>query len=530
MSYKKTTGTASLIRHKCKASKTQHSPAKSDVLVNLLMPSKPPELTPAPGFKVPVVNVSRSSKADSSSMLDTAGRNLAFSQIHLMCHSLVRMDIINDPSYLSFLQSLVNYGADFGKQNISNVINSNVICHQMIPEKYEAVQMELINALNGTEFSISFHKWSNGIDDFVTVVGYFFTPDFHFNNQILGTKQCEHDEDVIKVVREITDVYKTVGDVKLKCVYGEDNDVFETFPCMVQQLSTVILEAVEASPDRKDFFKLAEELTNIPMKQFEDTSSFQKLKILYKFYQKINENVDLQTDPIVKKFTQLVGSIFSAINSLAVTPENGSCSVTANKIYLWFKKLVKLYTSMKAENENAGIILKAIEGIKIPEIYQISVFLDPNFKNLKFLESTERNKLLDIVKKYLRRMMRDDDAMQPVTKKRKYQSTPPKAQINDSFSEFMDFAMINPVDDQVNSEIQCYTGFKLEDPVDIVHFWRQTECFPYLKKLARNILNLPSCTFHSNCCFLSAGNEFYQNFQNIPAQQVETFTFLHQNF
>lgn len=460
-------------------------------------------------------------------MLETAGRSLAFAQIHLMCHSLMRMDVINDPSYLSFLQSLVNYGADFGKQNVSNILNSNVICQQMIPEKYETVQLELINALNGTEFSISFHKWSSGIDDFVTVVGYFFTPDFQFNNQILGTKHCEHDEDVIKAVREITGGYKTVGDIRLKCVCGEANDDFESFPCMVQQLSKVILDAIDSSHERKEFFKLAEELTNIPMKQFIGGSGFQKLKVLYKLHQQINTNEDLQVDPIVKKFTQLVGSLFSAISSLAATSENGSCCVTANKVYLWFKKLLKLYTSMKAEDESAGIILKAIEAIKIPEIYQIAVFLDPNFKNLKFLESPERNKLLDIVKKNLRRMMTDDDAMQPPTKKWKCQSSP--SQMNDSFSEFMDFAMINPVDDQVNSEIQCYTGFKLEDPVDIVHFWRQTECFPYLKKLARNILNLPSCTFHSDCCFLSAGNEFYQNFQNMPAQQIETFTFLHQN-
>lgn len=527
MSYKKTTGTASLIRHKCKASKTQQSPSKSDALVNLLTPTKPPELTPAPGFKLPAVNISRSSKPDSSSMLETAGRNLAFSQIHLMCHSLMRMDIINEPSYISFLQSLVNYGADFGRQNISNVINSNVICQQMIPEKYETVQLELMNSLNGTEFSISFHKWNSGINDFVTVVGYFFTPDFQFNNQILGTKQCEHDEDVIKVVREITDGYKTVGDVKLKCVCGGPDNDFESFPCMVQQLSKVILDAIDASPDRKEFFKLTEELTKVPIEQ----SSFQKLKALYKVYQKVNTNEDFHVDPIVKKFTQLVGSLFSAISSLAATSENGSSCVTANKVYLWFKKLLKLYTSMKTEDETAGIILKAIEAIKIPEIYQIAVFLDPNFKNLKFLESSERNKLLDIVRKNLRRMMIDDDSMQPPTKKRKCQSSPSQAQmnLNDSFSEFMDFAMINPVDDQVNSEIQCYTGFKLEDPVDIVHFWRQTECFPYLKKLARNILNLPSCTFHSDCCFLSAGNEFYQNFQNLPAHQIETFTFLHQN-
>lgn len=465
-------------------------------------------------------------------MLETAGRNLAFAQIQLMSHSLMKMDIINDPTYMNFLQSLINYGVDYGKKDISAIINSNVIFHQMIPEKYEAVQMELMNDLNGTDFSVSYRKWNNGSDDFVTVVGYFFTPDFNFNNQILGTKQCEENEDVINIVKEITDSFKTVGDAKLKCVCGKTNDYFESYPCMVQQLSKIIIDAIDASPDRKEFFKLAEELTNHSVKQHEtldDATDFQKLKVFYKLHQTINTNESLKIDPKIKKFTKLVGSLFAAICSLATKPENGSCCVTASKTYLWIKKLLKLYTSMVSEDDNAGNILKAIQSIDIPEIYQIAVFLDPNFKNLKFLDSSERNRLLDVVKKCLRQMMINDEIMQPPSSKKKCLTQSPKAQMNDSFSEFMDFAMVNPVDDQVNSEIQCYTGFKLEVPVDIIHFWRQTECFPYLKKLARNVLNLPSCTFHNDCCFLSADNQFYQNFTNMPAQQIEIFTFLNKN-
>lgn len=462
-------------------------------------------------------------------MLDSAGKSLAFAQIHLMSHSVMRTEIVNDPAYLNFLQSLVNFGADYGKQNISSFINSQVICQQMIPAKYQAVQMELINALNGTEFSISFHKWSNGSEQYVTVVAYFFTADFQFKSQILGTKQLQREEDLRKVVKAISDGYKSARDVKLKCVCGEASDDFETFHCIVKQLSNVIINAINISVDRKKFFKLAEEALNIPLKLFVDGTSFEKLKVLFELYQHVNNNEDYSYDPTVKKFTQLVGSLFSAISSLTTVSESGSHSVTANKVYLWIKKLVKVYSSMQTDDENAGKILKAIEAIKMPEIYQIAVFLDPNFKNLKFLDQSERSKLLDVVKKNLRQMMSEDDTMQPPAKMQKTQTNPTKAQMNDTFVEFMDFAMINPVDDQVNSEVQCYRGFKLENPVDIVEFWRQTECFPYLKKLARNVLNLPSCTFHSDCCFLSAGNEFYQKFQNIPAEQIETFTFLHQN-
>jgi hypothetical protein len=98
-------------------------------------------------------------------MLDIAARNLALSQIHWLSQSLVSTEVVSDSAYLIFLQNLVNFGADFGKQKVSNIINRNVITQQMIPKKCESVQLELMNALKNSEFSISFRKWSNIRDE-----------------------------------------------------------------------------------------------------------------------------------------------------------------------------------------------------------------------------------------------------------------------------------------------------------------------------------------------------------------------------
>lgn len=465
-------------------------------------------------------------------MLDIAARNLAQSQINWLSQSLMSTEVISDSAYLTFLQNLVNFGADFGKQKISNIINRNVITQQMIPKKCETLQMELINALKNTEFSISFRKWSNLRDEhYVTVFGYFFTADFEYRTNILGTRRCEEHEYVMSVVRDISDGYKTVKEAKLKCVSDVPEDDFESFPCIVGQISKVITAAINATAESRKFFKKlfinAHEILNIPVKNsFEDSTGDQKIKILYELHQHIKANEDLLRDAMIDKFMQLLGTLFSAITSLTETTDDGARCVTANKVYLWFKKFLKLYSSKKGDDDNAGIILKTIEAIKIHEIYQVAVFLDPNFKNLKFLETSERSVLLDIVKKNLQQMMGDDDSSEPVEKKQKLNQS--KSHVSDTFIEFMDITM-ESVDDQVNSEIQCYMGHKLENPVDIVEYWRENDCFPYLKKLARNFLNLPSCTFHSNCCFLSAGNELYQKCQNLPAEDIETLTFLHQN-
>lgn len=547
VSYKKTTGTASLIRHKCKVLKTQ---VKAESLINLLTQTKtPPALTPAPVFDVPsssstavssTATVKRESqqpqkpsRSDNISMLDIAARNLALSQIHWLSQSLVSTEVVSDSAYLNFLQNLVNFGADFGKQKISNIINRNVITQQMIPKKCEAVQLELMSALKDTEFSISFRKWSNIRDEhYITIFGYFFTADFEYRTHILGTRRCESNENVMNVVREISDGYKTVKDAKLKCVSDVDEDDFESFPCIVSQISKVISAAIDSSQESKKFFKkmfnFAHETLGIPIKTpFEESPNDQKMKILFEFHQQLKSNEDLQRDGPTEKFMQLLGPLFSAITSLTETTDDGARCVTANKVYLWFTKLLKLYSAKKVNDETAATILKTIESIKIHEIYQVAVFLDPNFKNLKFLDAKERSELLEIVKKNLQTMMGDDDSSEPPEKKHKINQS--KSPVNDTFLEFMDITM-ESVDDQVNSEIQCYMGHKLENPIDIVEFWRENDCFPYLKKLARNFLNLPSCTFHSNCCFLSAGNELYQKCQNLPAEDIETLTFLHQNF
>lgn len=547
MSYKKTTGTASLIRHKCKVAKN-HQPvkveSKSESLINLLTQSKtPPTLTPAPVFDVPSSSSTavsstaiikqqspvKPSRSENVSMLELAGRNLANAQIDWLSQSLMSTDILSDFSYLNFLQNLVNFGAEFGKQKISNILNRNVISQQLIPKRCNDMQAELMTALKEIEFSISFRKWSNLRDEqYVTVFGYYFTPSFVYRNHILGTRRCDDDEDVISVVKEISDFYKTAKDVKLKCVRDGVENHFESFPCIIGQISKIIVTALRATADSEKFFKklfhVAHETFNVPIKSsFQDASDEQKIKVLFELHQVVRDQD--QADATNSKFLELLGPLFAAITSLSETSDNGERRVTANKVYLWFKKLLKLYSSKKRDDESAAAILKAIEAIKIHEIYQVAVFLDPNFKNLKFLEAPERNELLDIVKKNLQRMMGEDDSMQPPSKKQRHDSQL-KSHMNEAFLEFMDITM-ESIDDQVNSEIQCYMGFKLESPVDIVDFWRETDCFPYLKKLARNFLNLPSCTFHSNCCFLAAGNELYQKCQNLTAEDIETLTFLH---
>lgn len=238
MSYKKTTGTASLIRHKCKNSAANVKAelnGKSESLVSLLAPNPPPlqplppsptNFTPLPqSTSSPSVSVSSTSttsnsivqipKSQLATLIRVAGasqraeRNLANAQIQWLSQSLISTEILGDSHYLSFLQSLINFGAEYGKQHVTNFINRNVICNEIIPTKCKNLQLDFMNSLNDTEFSISYSTWSNVKDDkYVTVFVYYFTRDFEYKNAILGTRKCDDDSNVAEIVKEITKVRK----------------------------------------------------------------------------------------------------------------------------------------------------------------------------------------------------------------------------------------------------------------------------------------------------------------------------------
>lgn len=557
VSYKKTTGTASLIRHKCKAMKVDNANPISESLVELLRA----KVTPQPSTTVNIATSSTSSGKNLNMPLMTtrsinnhqkvspfndAAKNLALKQVHCLSRGLISTEILDDPVYLRFLQSLVDFGAENGKRKVGDLINRKSICDEIIPKKCDDVKKLLKDAMNDADFTISYHKWTNSKNEtFVTTFGYFFTQQFDYWSTALGTKSL-NECTVTDVVQEILSDYKTNDKMHIKCIHGEKIKGFENYQCIIGQISKIIQASMEISTASTEFYrniyKLAHKCLNIPLKNYKDSSNDIRMKIFYDFHLllKVNEvgNCTKQESDLIENFKKLLDLLFSAITSLTNT-DGPSRTVTANEVYLWCKKFLKYYSSSSFDDTTIESIRKSLlESIKlnftgkIKELYQIAVFLDPNFKNLKFLDPNERVVLLDIVRNNLQKIISEEDEDEnltsPAAKKIKIEHTS-KSQLSESFLEFMDITM-ESVDDKVNSEIQCYMGFKLDEPIGIVEFWKQTDSFKYLKKLARNLLSLPACTFHSNCCFLSTSESFYSKCQHLSTEDVQHLTFLHQNF
>ncbi|KAG5671621.1 hypothetical protein PVAND_001814 [Polypedilum vanderplanki] len=525
VSYKKTTGTASLIRHKCKSANQQQQQHQSnnvkiENVTGLLLASasasastitsQPPTLTPAPPVfqhKQSTSSASVSSSTNSltkndqkilaiahskSDVMNYAEKNLVDAQIQWLCQSLISTEILSEPCYLDFLQNLIHYGADHGKQSVIKFINRETISQEIIPKKCAALQNELMNELRNTEFSISYLCWEDCHNEkYITVFAYYFTNAFVYKHKVLGTQRNSSGQNnvnnIIKIVKDIVKPYKSANDEPIKCVAENSCSDFTIYPCIISRISKVIIAAINANDDNKIFFKKiyqkAHELMCETVKyNFEDSNDEHKMKIFYSLHQFIKNN-EIQNNAITKKFSNLLGILFEAIASLTEISDDGVRCVTANRVYLWHKKFLKYYSEYtcddKIVNNIGAMILKLIKENftnSIHELYQITVFLNPNFKSLKFLSSSERNDLLEIIRKNLKKLMSEDSTIQPpLTKKQKTSQN--QTHLNDTFFEFMDLSMEN-IDDQVNSEIQRYMGFKLESLVDIIDFWATNDSFP----------------------------------------------------
>jgi hypothetical protein len=478
------------------------------------------------------------------SAINVAEKNIINSQIEWMSQNLISTDVIGDATYLNFIQNLVNYGADHGKKDVTNFLNREIITHDVIPKKCIQIQNELKSDLKDTEFTISYSTWENfQNENYVTVFVYYFTQDFEYKIEVLGTRKCsDYEDEMANLVREIVMPYRSNNGEIIKCVSDEPCGDFETYPCIISRISKIIMKSINASDENKNFFnkiytKAHDVMATKVKNPFASICDEEKMKFFFSFHQFVKDN-EVIANALIKTFMSLLGTLFSAIMNLIETTEAGNHCVTANKVYLWYKKLLKFYSEFtcddKIANGIATLILKLIKesfNNKIHDLYQIAVFLNPNFKSLKFLTLSERNVLLDIVKKNLEKLMSDEDTDAehlPPSKKQKTAASKNQTHLSDTFAEFMDCTM-ESVDDQVNSEIQRYMGYKLDNPVDIIEFWASNDSFPYMKKLAKNYLNLPSCTFYNNCCFLSDGHEFYQKCKNLHADDIENLTFLHRN-
>jgi hypothetical protein len=526
VSYKKTTGTASLIRHKCRNQKAME--VVPDSLVDLLRQKVTRTATPTSitiTSSQPTMTQATERKSQQKFLSETIFSTLIEKQIKFMSKGLYSTNILDDPNFLALAQNLLEIGAHYGNQNVDYLLNKKTVCEDVIPRLVDATQHRLRETLKNLDFTISFKQWEDSEgNQHLTIFAYFLDEDFAYKNVVLATKLVM-DEPLSSLVLQVCKDEYSFSGRKLKCISNIPNcdDNFETFFCMVSVFSGIICDCFQSYGG---YFKVIYDAVVERIgggKLFENASPDEIMRAFYRFSQVLKESPE-KSEKSLDSFYRYFGTIFSAISSI-----QNSQKITISEIFLWFRRFLNIYS----ENSNGypeipeSLRKEVVEAVKtkqslLKDFHRIAVFLDPNFKNLKFLEQDERAKLLDTIKQQLKEVIGESPA--PSNKRIKLDSE----STNETFLEFMDISMEND-EDLATAEIQRYMGFKLENPTNLTEFWRTTDNFPHLKILARNLLNVPSCSFHNSCCFLSCDSPIYTRSRNLQPDEIESLTFLHQN-
>lgn len=535
LSYKKKTGCASLLRHKCNKRKLYEN--KDVFVLQSIQPSSSK------------MSLNPSQPKISNEQITTIGR----SQAYFVYKDLRPIDMFDDEKYRSLMQTMISIGANYGMQNVNTIIShgSNVrnIISNMALELKESIKPKI----SDNKLAITFDIWSNGNVRFLTVFCYFISDSIELKKYYLGTRtmykstSLEINNLVINILSEyVNDPVDVINNSILVIGKGQSiisyafKDSTKTL-CCCEMISNIIERALDAKHEKLvSVFHAIETLQKcnaITMPAEDSLSNKFEVKIALLDYfclhfielekqfpehlsDYVIKNIEIED---IKLLIKLVHPFQQCLGSLS-TDQN----TKLNEVYLWKKKLVKHCQICEEDTTfikffKTELLQLLSDEMIIEDLHKVAVFLDPNFKNLKFLTEDERLEVIEIVKKLLDKHSKKEEAAgnEPLQKKQ-------KTQINNVFLEFMDCSDIGS-EESLQLDIKGYMDFRLSEPTTVLKFWKNDAVSSSLKLLVRSVLNIPACSASAKYKFSKEGKSFRENRILIKSNDIDNVLFMHYN-
>uniref|UniRef100_A0AAG5CQV8 BED-type domain-containing protein n=1 Tax=Anopheles atroparvus TaxID=41427 RepID=A0AAG5CQV8_ANOAO len=548
--HKASTGTGSLLRHRCKIKLPSGVEVKLEPKVASGWSSGGGHGKTTAKSAAAIASVQASAPAQvlkfppvSSILPQNVKDDLIRQQACVLYKDIVSADLFELPSFRTLAQMLVNIGVYYGQQE--NLLASReVLLDTILPAMYHEAKGQLNKVLADCDLTFSFGLFRNALErrSYVAINAYTVASDYYFRQinvktlEVTGQEGAyvEHLQRIIEdsLARTFPDPIKVVfGGMPDESVGGLRDtaeqalrsrpDQYETIPCVVTMLWGIMKSVLE-------------EFHCDGTRYFERT-----------FYQTPDEDEGAPVPAETAALYRYLETFREPIRSLV-----SDTSVTISEVILWRKKLELTFRPEDTDDDEVRVVKGSFlsllrERFHLHDYHRIAVFLDPKFKGLRFLSDEEREDTIAAVKTHLHSDIEGIERVKSQynngdsgggaggggcangTKKRTNASLAPTEL---KFYEFMDSSLKLECNDVVDDEIKQYIDVKLESAVDIMSYWRAETAFPLLKRLCRRILNIPAACDEMKLLFGQTGQrDVHKRRLMLSEREMDMVMYLHQN-
>ena len=164
----------------------------------------------------------------------------------------------------------------------------------------------------------------------------------------------------------------------------------------------------------------------------------------------------------------------------------------------------------------------------------IATFLDPRYKDLPFLESGSKQRMLEDIKDEL--LLLDDAHTCESTEQEESMSNAPPAKkhkgpVSKLLGELFENEQPSCHSDKVSNEIEIYKAVKpAELDSDPLAWWNtQTSVYPLMSQLVKKVFCFVATSVASERLFSSAGNVITEQCNRLTSEHADQLIFLFEN-
>lgn len=542
LGYKSKTGTASLLRHKCIRPLLKLSDNQSSLDTFL---------------KTKKLN-------------DAKKKEIANMQLYFIARDLRPVDVTEGDGFLKFCQYLINTGSDYGKLKITDVLSSRrTIMRTVIPQKVEEIKESIRREIGKTHVSLTSDLWTDDFKkrSYLTLTGHLINDNFDLKSFVFGTREFEDQKTGENIINFVSNMLKeyvvNTDEFLIKSIIVTDNGAnivsafrsYKRLSCACHNLNLIVHDIIKCFPG--EVLGTVESIKKL-VKYFKQSGLNSKLSkslkqdvatrwnSLFIMLNSVDEMYDeiqhilceaKQLNRLVDIDVAILKMLLKFLNLFKDCSEHLSAenNCTINEVLLWH---IKLNKHCNDEPEDSDILkdLKQIarNSIKkrfiIDDLHKIGLFLDPNFKSLKFLSKSERDCIFNLVANTVKAENINKSDTDLTRTRTSSSPSPAKKTKLDVFKEFVDSSGSSDDDESIEEEIKRYISLKLHESTDILSFWKTQTNFLNLKLLAKKILNIPASSAASERVFSISGRLLEERRTALKPSNLDYLLFLNKNY